>query len=48
MLAYTGNPSTQEGEAEGWRVQDQPGIHSKILSQTEQKEQTLGIYKEWK
>jgi hypothetical protein len=31
MVAHAGNPSTQEAEAGGLRVPDQPELHSEIL-----------------
>jgi hypothetical protein len=34
MLANACNPSTLEAEAGGPRILEQPGLHSKILSQT--------------
>jgi hypothetical protein len=33
MVAQTHNPTAQNVEAVGWRVQGQPGLHSETLSQ---------------
>jgi hypothetical protein len=33
VVIHSCNPSTQEAEAEGLRVQGQPGLHSKTLFQ---------------
>jgi hypothetical protein len=38
MMVVTTNPSTWEAKAGGWRVQGQPGLHNKILSQKKLKE----------
>jgi hypothetical protein len=37
MMVYTYNPNTQEAEAEGSQVQGQPWLHSKTLSQKQNK-----------
>jgi hypothetical protein len=40
MVAHNCNPSTQEDETGAPQVQDQPGLHSKILSQNNKNKQT--------
>lgn len=32
MVVDIGSPSTQEAEARGWKVQNQPGLHCQNLS----------------
>lgn len=43
MIIYTSNTSTQEAEAEGSRIQGQPGLHSKIVSQKRKKDCFNGL-----
>jgi hypothetical protein len=38
VVVNTYSPSTQETEAGGWRVEGEPGLHIKTLSQNKQKE----------
>jgi hypothetical protein len=33
MVVHIYNPSTQETEAGGWKIQGQPGLHNKTLPQ---------------
>jgi hypothetical protein len=37
MVAYACNPSTQEAETGGLWIQDQPGLHSEILSKMKER-----------
>jgi hypothetical protein len=37
VMAHSCNPSTQEAEARGSQVGDQPGLHSETLSQKKKK-----------